>query len=112
VMTNMTVIASGGVASIGVKNNNSSPTMTNVSVGALIGTAAGVGIYGESGGTIKINHSVIKAPTYSIHNDTGTAIFVGNTQLDGGFTYNNNAATLTCVGVYNQSYISLSNTCQ
>ena len=111
-MTNMIVTASGGEVSFGVRNNNSSPTMTNVTVGVSMGYQAAVGIYGESGGTIKINNSVIKAPTYTIHNDTGTAIFVGNTQLDGGYAINGNGATLTCVGVYDRYYSSLSSTCE
>jgi hypothetical protein len=108
-MTNVSVTALGGVVNNGVYNINSSPTMTNITATASGGTASNNGVRND-GGTVRINHSVIKGTTYSIFNNSGVAAFVGNTQLDGGTT--SVGGTLSCVGAYNEAYVALNNSCQ
>ncbi len=101
VMTNVTSTASGSSQSYGVINTNSSPVMSNV-------TATGnYGIYCDSSGMIKINHSVIKGATNTIYNGSGVTTLVGNTQLDGGAV----SGTLTCVGAYDTNYVTLGTNC-
>jgi len=108
-MTNLAATVSGGFVNYGVYNVDSSPTLTNVTVTASGGTASNNGVR-NYGGTVKINHSVIKGTTYSIFNNSGVAAFVGNTQLDGGAT--SNGGTLTCVGAYNAAFVALNGSCQ
>ncbi|MBV5337170.1 MAG: hypothetical protein J0653_04150, partial [Deltaproteobacteria bacterium] len=108
-MTNMTITASEGVLLYGVYNYASSPIMTHLIVTASGGTTASVGVHGESSGTIKINHSVIKAPTYSVYNRASVTMLIGSTQLDGGYLYN--MGTASCAGVYNESYTFYSSSC-
>jgi len=107
-MTNVTASALGGTGSTnaGIVNCSSSPTMTNVTVSAS-GGAASYGVFSDSGGTIRINHSVIKGKTNAVVNGSGT-VYVGNTQLDGGVV----SGTLTCVGAYDDNYVALNTSCQ
>lgn len=108
IMINVTATATGGTGrNSGVNNAASSTTMTNVTAIASGGTKS-YGVYSWSGGTVWINHSVIKGATNTINNDTGVTTFVGNTQLDGGPIY----GTLTCVGAYSGTYTALNSTCQ
>ena len=107
-MINVTVTASGALAAnYGVANDSSSPTMTNVTVTASGETAIGVDSFVS--GTVKINHSVISGSTHTIINQSGTTLYVGNTQLDGGSV--SNSGTMTCAGVYDGSYTFYASTC-
>ena len=108
VMTNVTATASGGTASRGVINSGSSPVMTNVTATASEGTY-NYGVYNYTSGTVKINHSVIKGSSNTIYNASGVTAYVGNTQLDGGAV--SNTGTLTCAGVYDESYTFYASTC-
>ncbi len=108
-MTNVIATASGGTNNYGVYNYNTSPIMTNVTVTAKEGTT-NLGVFSTYGGTVKINHSVIRGTSHTIYNQAGVTTMVGNTQLDGGAV--DNAGTLTCVGTYDGNYIALGTNCQ
>lgn len=124
-MTNVTASISGGMDAVGISNNSSSPTMTNISVTVSGGTMGNIGVRNDSAsptmtnvnisasgaynegvdsttsGTVRINHSVIKASGgKSIVNYVTT--YVGNTQLDGPTL--NYSGNLTCAGVYDGGY--------
>jgi hypothetical protein len=107
VMTNVTATGSGGNTSSGVYNaSSSSPVMTNVTA---TGSGAGTynyGVYNIGSGTVKIDHSVISGSTNTIDN-LGGPTYVGDTQINGGPVN----GTLTCVGVYNGSYVALGANC-
>ena len=107
-MTNVTASASGGTDNYGVFNSSSSPTMTNVTASGSGGTT-NRGVYSEISGTIRINHSVIKGSTNTVWNGSGVTTYVGNTQLDGGPA--SNSGTLTCAGVYSETYTFYASTC-
>jgi hypothetical protein len=91
-----------------------SPNLINVIADAS-GGPSNYGIYynnsGFTGGTITIDHSVIKGTTGAIHtNDTGNTYTtrVGNTRLLGSITGN---GTNKCAGVYDDNYVFYSNIC-
>lgn len=109
-MTNSTITVSGGADdNVGIRNNNYSTAMTAL-MNVIITASGGTTSYGvlNSAGTTKINHSIIRGSTNTIHVSAGTTL-VGNTQLDGGAV--SNSATLTCVGAYNGSYVALGTNC-
>jgi hypothetical protein len=107
-MTNVTASGSGGTNSIGVHNSSSSVTMMNVTASGSGGTN-NVGISSSISGTIRINHSVVKGSTNTIYNGSSATTRVGNTQLDGGPA--SNSGTLTCAGVYDETYTFYASTC-
>ena len=82
--------------------------MTNVTASGSGGTT-NRGVYSEISGTIRINHSVIKGSTNTVWNGSGVTTYVGNTQLDGGPA--SNSGTLTCAGVYSETYTFYASTC-
>ena len=106
-MTNVTAIASDGTTeNYAVYTvNSSSAVMINMTA-----TASGVNSYGVyadnfgayTGGTIKIDHSVIRGATNAVYlvSSTYTAL-VGNTRLGGSVI---GAGTSTCAGVYDENY--------
>ena len=132
VMTNVTASASGGTTlNIGIDiTSSSSPTMTNVIASAsggastravniassspaihdsVLRASGGTNNYGiynfaTSGAyTVKINHSQVTGSTNTIFNESHFTTLVGATLLDGG-TALANGGTLTCAGVYDESY--------
>ena len=82
--------------------------MTNVTISAQ-GGASGYGVFNESSGTVRINHSVIKGVNATVRNGSGVTTYVGNTQLDGGAV--SNTGTLICAGVYDGNYSFYPSTC-
>ena len=99
----------GGNDAVAIFNASASPKMTNVTVSGSGTVSSSYGVYNFNGGTIRINHSVIKGTTNTIFNDSGTTTLVGNTQLHGGGV--SNSGTLTCVGAYNGDYVALNTSC-
>jgi hypothetical protein len=90
-------------------NEDSSPTMTNITAsGSGVGTL-NYGVYSLSSGTIRINHSVIKGTYASVYNEVGVTTRVGATQMDGGPPIN--SGTLTCAGVYDENYTFYATAC-
>jgi hypothetical protein len=111
-MTNVNASASEGTGSYGVFNGNSSPAIQNSLISARYGTN-NYGIYNsatESAYTVKINHSQVTGSTNTIYNDSHYTTRVGTTLLDGGAALAN-SGTLTCAGVYDESYVFYANTC-
>jgi hypothetical protein len=111
-MTNVIASAYGGAGKINsyaVYNDSSSLTMTNVTAIAS-GASNNYGISNNTNGTIKINNSVIKAIN-TVDNNGTVQTFIGNSQLDGGWGFNNGTGSLTCVGVYGAAYLGLSSAC-
>ena len=130
-MTDVSVSVSGGSYNYGVSNAASSPTMTDVSVSVSGGTTSNYGLYNSgsspaihnsvisaSGGTNNygvynsvssptINNGVITGSTATISNSSSTT-HVGASQLIGGAVI---GGGMTCVGVYNGSYVALNATC-
>jgi hypothetical protein len=112
-LTNVTAIASGGTTeNYAIYNiNSSSPLITNMTA-----DASGVNSYGVytknfaayTGGTIKIDHSVIKGLTNAIYTDTTFSALVGNSRIGGSVT---GPGTNKCAGVYDDSYTFYSGTC-
>jgi hypothetical protein len=108
VMQNVIATATGGTSNYGVWNGSASATMMGVTASASGGTES-YGVWIADTGTVKINHSVIRGATNTIYNGSGVTTLVGNTQLDGGTV--SNAGTLTCAGVYDETYAFSASTC-
>jgi hypothetical protein len=109
VMMNVTATGSGGNDSRGISNSSSSPLMTNVTACGSGGTDYNYGMYNVTSGLVKINHSIIRGNTRTIHNGSGVTTLIGNTQLDGGDVLNE--GTMTCAETYDGNYVSLSIAC-
>jgi hypothetical protein len=107
-MINVTASASGGTYTYGVYNYSSSPTMMNMTASASGGTN-NYGVHSSSTGTIMINNSVIIGSTNTIYNGINTTTRVGSTKLEGGAV--SNSGTLTCAGVYDESYTFYTTAC-
>ncbi|RJR26654.1 MAG: hypothetical protein C4582_01395 [Desulfobacteraceae bacterium] len=103
-----TVEASGGTYAYGIVNISSSPLIRKTTISGTGGTYS-FGLYTYISGTIKINDSSINGTTNSINNGSGVTTRVGNSQLEGGATFNQ--GTLTCAGVYDENYTFSQNTC-
>lgn len=116
VMRNLTINAS-----VGIYNNGSSPVMENIMIsgghtgiwnyGTLIMRNVAIdatyaGVENFSGGTAKINNSMIKGSSFAINSGAGATTYVGSTMLDGQVTGN-----VTCAGVYDENYAFYPNTC-
>jgi hypothetical protein len=114
VMRNVTAIAADAEnENYGIDNrNSSSPVLTGVkAVGS--GGAYNYGIYNRNyasytGGTLKIDHSVIEGTTASIYTDTTFTSLIGNTRLAGSVT---GPGTKICAGVYDENYTFYSSSC-
>jgi hypothetical protein len=128
---------SGAVENDGVHNNNSTPTMTNVTARAFSGgpNANDYGVFNQNsspqirdsnisasggldnaglvrsggGGTVTIDNSRIAGVNHTIVNNTGGTTRAGASQLSGGAV--SNSGTLTCAGVYDENYVFFPNTC-
>jgi hypothetical protein len=106
-LNNITATVSDGTTNTcGVYNVNSTVTMTNVILTASGGNA-NVGLKTSTGGTIRVNHSVISGSNAAINNAGGATIYIGNTQLEGGAV----SGAVTCVGAYDGSYAALGPDC-
>jgi hypothetical protein len=106
-MTNVIATASGGGSfNAGIRNQSCSITLTNVIATASGGTE-NYGLY-NTGGTIRINHSVISGTTNTISSSGSNLI--GNTQLDGGPVYTV-SGSFKCIGVYDENYDPLDSSC-
>jgi len=137
-MTNVTASASGGANSYGVYNASSSPIMINVTASASGGSTNNIGVYNlsssptlhnctlhASGGTsafgirnsatggsytVRVDNSQVSGSTNTIYNESEFSTLVGATLLDGGAVAPN-GGTVTCAGVYNESYTFYASTC-
>ena len=92
--------------------NSSSAVITNLRADAS-GGASNYGVFTSNygaftGGTIRIDHSVINGTTGSIFTDTTYTALIANTRISGTVTNN---GTTTCAGVYNNNYTFYANTC-
>ena len=108
-MTGVTATASGeaGSANTGMHNYSSSVTIQNSTLGGAGGSvsrglanSAGEGFFF----TVKINNCQVTGSSQTIYNDPHFTTRVGASQLDGGATYNPAGGTLTCAGVYDETY--------
>lgn len=110
-MTNVTATGSGGMWARGVENQNFSSTKINNSViSASDGSGSTSGVRNADTATVWINNSQISGSDNTISNAAGANAFVGASQLSGGAV--NALGTITCIGVYNASYLALNSTCQ
>jgi hypothetical protein len=111
-MTNVTASASGGPHyNNGVDNWASSPTINNSVISASGGTE-NYGIYNDAASgtyTVRVNNSTISGVTNTIYNDTEFTVRVGASQLSGGAI--SSGGTVTCAGVYDETYTFYASTC-
>ena len=56
---------------------------------------------GYTGGSVKIDNSVIKGATNAVYSNTSFTALVGSTRIEGSVT---GPGTKKCAGVYNASY--------
>jgi hypothetical protein len=87
-----------------VRNDSSSPTMTNVTATAS-GGSSNYDVFNGSSSSPTIMHSAFSG-TVSIYNSSSTAK-VGATMLGGSVT----GTGFTCVGAYNASFTALGAGC-
>ena len=115
-MTEVTASASGGTTSdnYGVYNDSSSPIINNSAISASGGTNNyGISNTASSGSyTVRVNNSQIGGSTSTIQNVAEFTTLVGASQLSGGAIDVSGGGTLTCIGVYDASYLALNSTCQ
>jgi hypothetical protein len=116
VIINARIIASDGTEeNYGFWNvTAASPTLINVMADAS-GGMKNYGVYynnvGYSGGTLRIDHSVIKGTTGAIHTDDSSNTYttqIGSTRLLGSVTGD---GTNKCAGVYDDNYTFYANSC-
>jgi hypothetical protein len=106
-MTHVTIEAASATSNYGVYNSYSSPTMDHVIIeGAGDSSTSGYGIYNENSYSVDVNHSVIDGTNNSIACISGS-VFVGSTQLKGGPV----SGSVTCAGVYDESYSFFPSSC-
>jgi hypothetical protein len=107
-MTNVIASAGEGVSSTGVENVNSSATINN---SVISGIYCGIYNYGSSGdNTVVVNNSQIIGPT-TISTYSFFTIRIGNSQLSGGAVDTHSGGTITCAGVYDESFTFYPSTC-
>jgi len=93
--------SSGGEQNFGVLVQQTSVTMHSVLISATGGTwSCGVA---HSGGTVKINNSVIKGESKTISG--WGSIQIGNSQLDGGDLDDFDTSDCKCAGIYEENYV-------
>ncbi len=109
VMTDVIASASGGDFAYGVYNQGSYTSMTNVTTSASGGSTASYGVKNQISGTVTIDRSVISGTTNTVWND-GANTKVAHTRLDGGNSLNS-SGTLTCAGIYDETYTFFTNSC-
>jgi len=112
VLKNVDILATASTNSYGVYNYNSDATINHSVIIAINTTNDSYGIYNyneSSINSVTINHSEIEASTHTILNDNGFTTGVGASKLSGGNTVN--SGTLTCAGVYDESYTFYASTC-
>ena len=114
-MNGVTATASGSrAANIGIESYNSSLTIRNSAIQATEGTSnIGVSTYRDTGSgyVVEISNSHVEAITNTISQYWDFTIRVAASQLSGGdITFW--TLSFACVGVYDESFLALSNTCQ
>jgi len=114
-LTNVTATATGGVGTnYGVSvYGGVNATINNCTLSA-VGGAANYGLYFGSGGSsmhyVTISNSQITGATATIRNQTNFTTGVGGTFLNGG-DVDVFGGTLTCAGVYDETFTFSSDTC-
>lgn len=113
-MTGVTALGYGTATSLknyGVANEASQPTISNSTLRAA-GAGDGIGL-GNSGNTssyvVRVSNCQVMGYTNSILNATAFTTLVGASLLDGAV--DDSAGTVTCAGVYNESYAFYASTC-
>jgi hypothetical protein len=104
-MTNVSAEASGGNYADGMRSENSSASLKNVTA---VGSGAALGSYGVSSdfsGTVEIQHSVLSGGTGSIVNAGNVTTFVAHSQLKGSVA--KFGGTVVCIGAYDANYASV-----
>jgi hypothetical protein len=137
-LTHITAKASGGTSNFSISSNSSSPTMSNVTANASGGTynyaVRNISSFAEiqnselkaSGGTtiniglfnaavsdayvVQVSNSKITGSSSTISNDSHFTTRVSATLLAGDAALAN-GGTLTCAGVYDESYAFYASTC-
>jgi hypothetical protein len=115
-MTNVTVFVHGGGTNYGVYNDNaSSPTIQNSTISASGANGASYGIYNEASSssyTVRVDNCQITGDTNTIFNGDYYTTLVGASLLSGGNVISTTtSSTVTCAGVYDESYTFYANTC-
>ncbi|CAG0959210.1 hypothetical protein GPROT1_00685 [Gammaproteobacteria bacterium] len=111
-MTNVTATGSGGTYSYGVLNNSSSSTIQN----SVLSASAGTNNYGIDNNapsgfyTVIVNNSQITGSTNTISNDSEFTTRVGASLSSGG-AVSAGSGTVTCAGVYDETYAFYASTC-
>jgi hypothetical protein len=138
ILQNAIITVSGGDKSEGIYSlsNQSSPTLTGVTITVSGGATYNYGIYNDSplntilrdcvitatgahsygiwgsglSSTLVISGSQISGVSGSLYGINFTTR-VGASQLGGGAVYNSGSGTLTCAGVYDEAYTFYASTC-
>ena len=112
VMMHVSVSASGGTENYGVYNYFASLTINNSAISTSGGTNH-YGIYNIADGgtyTVLVNNSQVSGATNTIRNDSVFTTRIGASQLSGG-AVSVGGGTVTCAGVYDESYTFYASTC-
>jgi hypothetical protein len=114
-MTNVKAIASGGLyKSCGVLNDISDLTINNSLISAS-GGASSYGIKNHANSlsyTLSVNNSQIIGSTSAITSTNTYSNSIGASQLTGGVSPDLDPSIYHCVGVYDENYNALNETCQ
>lgn len=112
-MMNVTVNAFGGTGASGIDNSSSSATIHNSLISASGGTTSNFGVSNTASTgvyTVTVDNSQIVGSGRTIYNDSHFTTRVGASKLDGGTVFVN-GGTITCAGVYDESYVFYASTC-
>ncbi len=113
-MTGVTALGYGTATSLknyGVANEASQPTISNSTLRAAgAGDSIGLGNFGNTSSyVVRVSNCQVMGYTNSILNATAFTTLVGASLLDGAV--DDSAGTVTCAGVYNESYAFYASTC-
>lgn len=114
IMTGVTALGYGTATSLknyGVANEASQPTISNSTLRAAgAGDSIGLGNFGNTSSyVVRVSNCQVMGYTNSILNATAFTTLVGASLLDGAV--DDSAGTVTCAGVYNESYAFYASTC-
>ena len=103
-MTYITATAenSDGENCYGVHNDSGSTVIMNyVNAKAEGGSVENYGVYSSNSATAKIGHSMLSGTDNSVSADSGTHVYIGDTQIEGTV---GGDGTYTCTGVFTENF--------
>ncbi|RJR19581.1 MAG: hypothetical protein C4581_04845 [Nitrospiraceae bacterium] len=102
-ISNVTIVASGGIFNYGMYNNSSGAIINAVTLDSAGSDT--IGMFNEGTCTIEVTNSRIRGATYSVSASPGAVTLISGSKLDG--TLSAPSSTIKCFGVYDAGYLAV-----